>query len=119
MRRKTPPKPLGFVYLLHFERPISERHTCQHYLGYTDCLPARIQAHGLGHGASLTKVAKERGIGFEVVMVWQGDRALERRLKKNYHGARLCPYCAKCSHPSLTAVPTLTPQQIRDELLPF
>ena len=81
------------VYLLHFERPISSRHTCQHYIGYTDDLARRMQAHRAGNGARLVEVAAERGIGFEIVRVWRGDRAFERRLKRQHNGPRLCPIC--------------------------
>lgn len=80
------------VYLLHFESPISDKHTTQHYLGYAHDLDARIELHRLGRGARLTEVAKERGIKFEVVRLWDGGRKLERRLK-DIHGARLCPIC--------------------------
>jgi hypothetical protein len=60
------PEPLqrGTVYLLHFDRPISDKHTAQHYTGWTKYLPARALAHLRGRGARLTQVACERGIGF-------------------------------------------------------
>ena len=39
----------GFVYLLHFERPIAPgRHTAQHYIGHAVDLAARIQTHVRG-----------------------------------------------------------------------
>lgn len=79
----------GFVYLLRFDRPISQRHTTQHYLGYTKDLAARIQSHQLGCGARLCAVAKERGISFEVARVWCGGRELERKLKNQKNGRRL------------------------------
>lgn len=83
------------VYLLHFNRPISEKHTCQHYLGYGDG-PERIavQRQGGPNAARLCQVAKERGIGFVVARIWaDGDRTLERQLKKRKAGPRLCPRC--------------------------
>ena len=83
----------GLVYLLHFSRRISQRHTCRHYLGWCKNLAERIQSHKLGHGARLTAVAHERGITFTVARVWRGDRALERRLKRRKEGPRLCPIC--------------------------
>ncbi len=73
---------MGFVYLLRFDRPISEGHTTQHYLGYTRDLPARIEAHKTGQGARLCQVANERGIAFKVARIWRGDRELERQLKR-------------------------------------
>lgn len=86
---------MGYVYLLHFARPISDRHTCQHYLGYTTDLPTRLCLHRAGSGARLCAVAKERGIGFTLVRVWRGDRTLERALKNRKNAPRLC-YC--CNH---------------------
>jgi hypothetical protein len=81
------------VYLLHFESPIAPgKHTTQHYIGYAADVEARVAEHAAGHGARLTQVAVERGIAFEVVRVWEGGRAEERRLK-NIHGMRLCPVC--------------------------
>lgn len=83
------------VYLLHFERPISDKHTCQHYLGSTDSLEKRIKAHRQGKSkARLTQVAKERGISFVVARLWENvDRKMEARLKARKAGNRLCPIC--------------------------
>ena len=36
----------------------------------------------------------ERGISFEVVRIWPGDRTIERQLKQRGHAARFCPVCA-------------------------
>jgi len=83
------------VYLLHFDAPISENHTTQHYIGSTDNLTARVWDHKRGQGARLCEVAKERGIGFEVVRTWEGGRKEERQLKNQKQGPRLCPICAE------------------------
>ena len=106
----------GFVYLLHFEQPIAKGHPCQHYLGWTKDLAARIQAHRLGHGARLTAVAKERGIGFQVARVWRGSRVFERKLKNRKNGRCLC---SVCSGKALAQANELSPEQINEELLPF
>lgn len=92
MRRKNKPE-RTFVYLLHFDKPISDCHTAQHYIGYTDCLPTRIAAHRHGTGSRFCQVAKERSIGFQVARLWEGDRTFERSLKEKKHAARLCPLC--------------------------
>jgi predicted GIY-YIG superfamily endonuclease len=87
---------MAYCYLLHFERPIAPGlHTCQHYLGYTrKRLRDRIAEHRAGKGARLTQVAHERGIGFVCVRTWpDGSRGLERRLKNQKRGNRLCPVC--------------------------
>jgi predicted GIY-YIG superfamily endonuclease len=82
------------VYLLHFERPISDSHTTQHYLGFAKSVDNRISQHRAGDGARLCQVAKQRGISFSVARVWQdGDRALERRLKNRKNSPRICPIC--------------------------
>lgn len=95
---------MGYVYLLHFDRPISDGHTTQHYLGYADDLAHRIQVHtrgrynGGGNGcARLCEVAKARGISFTVARVWWGDRSLERRLKSRKNARRLCPVCGSAA----------------------
>jgi predicted GIY-YIG superfamily endonuclease len=89
------PEPLqrGTVYLLHFERPISEKHTTQHYIGWAKHLPSRIAKHMKGDGARLTQVAVERNIGFVIARTWNGDRTMERKLKDRKEGPRLCPIC--------------------------
>jgi hypothetical protein len=81
------------LYLLHFERPISAAHTTQHYIGFALDLAARLAEHRAGRGARLTQVAIERGISFEVVRVWPGDRNAERALKNRKAAPRLCPCC--------------------------
>lgn len=82
------------VYLIHFDRPISPKHTCQHYLGYAEDVEARIKAHRAGNGSRLCEVAAERGIGFRVVRIWpDGDRTFERKLKNRKNAPKLCPCC--------------------------
>lgn len=85
---------MGYIYLLHFDIPISPNHTTQHYLGYTSKgIKKRIERHRAGTGARLTEVAKERGIDFVVARKWTGTRQLERQLKNRKEGPRLCPIC--------------------------
>jgi hypothetical protein len=86
--------PRGTTYLLHFERPISPGHPCQHYVGWASDLGARLAEHAAGRGARLTQVAIERGIGWRLVRTWAGEtRTDERRHKTGSHGKRLCPEC--------------------------
>ena len=97
--RKPSPRPEkrtdvpGTIYLLHFDAPISDKHTCQHYLGWAEDLAPRLHAHAHGTGARLTQVAKERGIGWTLVRTWHGTRAHERKLKDRHESPRLCPIC--------------------------
>lgn len=78
------------VYLLHF----SERYKhAGHYLGYTEDLEARLAKHKAGNGARLVEVITEAGLDFQLVRTWNGDRVLERQLKRQKNGPRLCPIC--------------------------
>src|SRR5687768_15407932 len=85
----------GTVYLLHFHRPISEKHTAQHYIGWAFHLGSRIQQHLKGKGARLTRVALERGIPFEIAATFPGDRRYERTLKNRKNARKLCPICRR------------------------
>ena len=78
------------VYLLHFEH---RHHHAGHYLGSTDNLQRRLAQHRAGRGARLIEVITAAGIGFELARTWEGDRTLERRLKRRKEGPRLCPIC--------------------------
>jgi predicted GIY-YIG superfamily endonuclease len=86
------------VYLLHFDRPIPN-HTAgydrwvRHYLGTAEDLEVRLDQHRKGNGARLPQVFAERGIGFILARTWEGDRELERKLKRQKHSNRLCPIC--------------------------
>lgn len=81
----------GMVYLLHFERRY--RHA-GHYLGFTQLAPEeRFERHASGHGARLLRVVAAAGISWQLVRLWRGTRADERRLKLNGSSTRLCPHC--------------------------
>ncbi len=81
------------VYLLHFDAPISDRHTAQHYIGSCGDLRQRLQQHREHPDARLLQVARERHITFRLAATWPGDRQTERRLKNRKEGKRLCPIC--------------------------
>ena len=85
------------VYLIHFERPIGDlgnpRGRAQHYLGSSDDLEARLEAHRSGNGARLMEVVSERGVDWELVRTWPGGRTAERKLKRWHNSRRLCPIC--------------------------
>jgi len=93
------------VYLIHFENPIprgtSRRGTplvAGHYLGYTNDLNQRIDAHHSGNGARLMEVITQRGIGWTLVRTWpDADRQFERRLKNQKNTPRLCPLCREAA----------------------
>ena len=81
------------VYLLHFAEKYKN---VQHYLGYTTDLEKRMKRHKNGHGARLVKQVTEAGIEWEVARVWEdGDKKLERKLKKGHNSPKLCPICKR------------------------
>jgi predicted GIY-YIG superfamily endonuclease len=86
----------NIVYLLHFDRPISDNHTTQHYIGSAVDLGPRLNAHRFGRGARLTQVALERNNPFVVAQTWEAPgeaRQLERQLKARKNAPLLCPIC--------------------------
>ncbi len=90
---KVSVKAAGVVYLLHFhERLGTQKHSIQHYLGFTPDLEARLEKHRNGQGARITEVLKERGIGFDVAAVWPGNKQIENALKL-HSATRICPQC--------------------------
>ncbi|MCW7072219.1 MAG: GIY-YIG nuclease family protein [Methanophagales archaeon] len=105
------------IYLLHFERPINPDRPARHYVGYTRNLAARIQSHRAGNSARLLEVAHQRGIKFEITRVWEGSRADERKLKNHHNTPRYCPLCN--ATPRSLPLRELTPEEIKNELLPF
>ena len=81
-------------YLLHFESKLANH--AQHYTGFSTNLAARIAAHEAGNSAKLVHAMSLAGIRFVVARLWiDGDRTLERRLKNQKNGPRLCPICQK------------------------
>jgi len=98
-----------YIYLLHFDSPVSPDHTTQHYVGSAEDILKRISQHHRGHGSRLTQVALERGIGFTVVRLWKGNRSKEQRLKSLKCAPKFCPVCNpnntwKLLHPNLKPV---------------
>jgi hypothetical protein len=80
------------VYLLHFEPRYKH---AGHYLGSTKQTGShdRILEHLNGHGSPLIRAAIAAGCTVELVRTWKGGRELERKLKDQHHGPRLCPRC--------------------------
>src|SRR5688500_6719754 len=79
------------VYLLHFSPAYKH---AGHYTGYAADVMPRVYAHLHGKGARLTQVAKDAGCTLLLVRIWEdGDRALERKLKRWHGSGALCPIC--------------------------
>lgn len=89
------------VYLIHFDTPLPRGTSragvplfAYHYLGYSEHIAQRIQAHRNGNGSRLMEVVKERGIGWRVARTWEGyTRKDERRMKNWKKISRHCPVC--------------------------
>lgn len=88
---------VGTVYLLCFaETPIGgpgPRAWAGHYLGWTTNLAGRLAEHQAGQGARLMAAVATAGVGFALAGTWEGDRTLERALKRRHGSPRLCPLC--------------------------
>jgi hypothetical protein len=87
------------VYLIHFDKPLGNlanpRGQARHYLGYTEDLDARLEAHRQGNGSAIMAAVADAGIPWRLVRTWEGDRSLERQLKDQHNSPRLCPICQK------------------------
>jgi predicted GIY-YIG superfamily endonuclease len=78
------------VYLLHFTRRYKH---AGHYIGSTNALTTRLEAHKHGHGARLLEVVHAAGIAWVLARTWEGGRQRERQLKKQGGASRCCPIC--------------------------
>jgi hypothetical protein len=87
----------GTVYLIHFDQPLGDlsnpRGQARHYLGYTDDLQARLEAHRRGNGSAIMAAVTRAGITWQLARTWDGDRGLERQLKARHNSPQLCPIC--------------------------
>ena len=86
---------MGTIYLVHLDGGfrMDARRTARHYIGWARNVDARLAHHRAGTGSNFLRVAGDRGISFDVVRTWTGDRTAERRLKRQRNAPRLCPTC--------------------------
>jgi predicted GIY-YIG superfamily endonuclease len=78
------------VYILHLDSPLAH---AKHYTGWSDHVESRLDHHKNGTGARFTQVCNERGITYQLALVIDGDRTLERKLKNTKNVADYCPLC--------------------------
>ena len=88
------------TYLIHFSEPFGH---AKHYVGSTTrSVAERFAEHVAGQGANLTALAVQSGITLTLARTWDGDRAMETKLKYRgtvartgvKHGmSRYCPTC--------------------------
>lgn len=81
----------GSVYLVHLDSPLGHN---RHYMGFSTNVEQRIKRHQQGRGSKLLRAAKNHGIGFRVVRVWENvTPAFERKLKNRKESPTFCPIC--------------------------
>ena len=90
------------VYLIHFSKPLGDtsnpRGQAQHYCGFTngETVEARLARHQRGDGARICAAAVEAGAELLLARVWEdGDRELERWVKRQKRHRRFCPICRR------------------------
>lgn len=81
------------LYLLHFSEPYPNGSQPQHYLGSAKNLDHRLGEHERGAAAALTRAARSIGITWTLARTWEGDYALEVKLKRRGGARRICPIC--------------------------
>jgi predicted GIY-YIG superfamily endonuclease len=81
---------MGYVYLIHFEKPVNGM---RHYTGYTDDFEKRIAEHRSNKGSNLTRAASEQGINWLVVRVWQQATLETEQSIKGMSTKITCPIC--------------------------
>jgi predicted GIY-YIG superfamily endonuclease len=87
------------IYLIHFSEPLAH---ARHYIGFVDGdadqVQARLQEHRAGWGAKILAECNRRGIRYDVVATFPGDRSQERRLKRHKKTVCYCPVCSPTRH---------------------
>jgi predicted GIY-YIG superfamily endonuclease/predicted acetyltransferase len=94
-----------YIYVLHFEENL---HHAQHYIGCTQKIAARLDAHANGAAARLTQVLDEKGIHWKLGGLYRCNLARMRKLErhlKNQHNSRR--YCQLCTSPPYVFTGTL------------
>lgn len=79
------------IYLICLDEKLKH---AKHYLGFSNDPAAREKRHYRGDGARMLRAAREQGITWSVVKVWEGSRSDERRLKRRREAKKYCPRCA-------------------------
>lgn len=86
---------MAAIYVLHFDRPLAH---AQHYIGCTDNIRARLEAHARGAGSRLCKELRKQGIGWTLGAIFKCShrrmRQLERSLKDQKNASRYCEICS-------------------------
>ena len=85
---------MSWIYVLHFDEKLSH---AQHYVGCTDNLRGRLNAHATGAGSRICRELMKRGIAWHLGGLYETShrnmRKLERGLKDQKHASRYCQLC--------------------------
>lgn len=84
------------VYILHFE---SKYFHAKHYTGWTkgnslQAVKKRFEKHKTGNGSKLMRSVFAKGTDVKIATVFiNGDRTLERKIKKRTNAKKYCNIC--------------------------
>lgn len=121
--------PFGYVYILHFSRPLgnpsNRRAMAQHYAGFSIDPLARFSEHKAGSGAKITRAAVQQGIDLVIVDYWPAVLLNEYEIKTSVKNTpKLCVLCCQihgwnCRAPEpaarqLATVKPLTLEEVED-----
>lgn len=86
------------LYVLHFTPPYIGH--ARHYIGFTGFdVESRLETHRSGAGSKLVRALLAHGGDFVLALAFKLSldraRSVERRLKNNGSGVRICPLCAQ------------------------
>ena len=81
------------IYILHFSKKVAGH--AQHYVGFTKDSDRRLKEHlnCQQSGSPLVKAAIERGYKVEVANTFDGDRKVEKQIKRQKNTSRFCSIC--------------------------
>ena len=81
------------IYILHFSKKVAGH--AQHYVGYTSDSERRLKEHLNCNqsGSPLVKAAIERGYQVKVANTFEGDRKVEKQIKRQKNTSRFCSIC--------------------------
>lgn len=82
----------GTVYLIHLSEKMSHS---QHYIGWANDVQGRLYHHRHNRGSRFLAAANQKGISYEIVRQWPGDKNFERQLKNRKKARLLCPICSE------------------------
>lgn len=88
---------MGYVILLHFDKPVNPDYPARHYLEYAENIRTRLADHTAGdrtRTSGIMYACYERNITFVVARIWRdATRRNEYQLRRLGKNPKLCPIC--------------------------